>query len=258
LGLQTEIAAIIDRVRGEIGVAVAELPDGQEIQINADKPYRAASVIKVAILYELFRKHEEKGLDLDALHRVDERNISVGGGVIRTLHRPVQLSLKDLATLMIIVSDNSATNELIDVTTMEDVNSTMLHLGLQRTILRRKMTGGAGGEPPIDRDNVMSPRDAIALLREIYSAGHLSRKSCDCILGIMKEQQLKQKIPRYLPENVVFAGKTGTLKGVSNDIGILFLRQPVAVAMMCMRLGHSAYGSDAIAAVGNAVYEHYS
>ena len=159
---------------------------------------------------------------------------------------------------MIIVSDNSATNEMIDVVSMEDVNSTMRSLGLNHTALRRKMMGEAGGGFPFDRDNLMSPRDSITLLKEIYSARHLSRRSCDAMLEILKQQQFTEKIPRYLPSNISFAIKSGTVKGVSNDSGIVFLKKPIAISVMCMDLQHSAIGSDAIAAIGRAIYEYYS
>ena len=256
--LESDLVEIVEHSKAKTGLAISELPDGPEIQMHGDDPYRAASVIKVPILYELYRKHERGELDLEDVHSVSEKNISVGSGVIRALHRPLALTLKDLMTLMIIVSDNSATNELIDIAIMEEVNSTMQRIGLRHTLLKRKMMGDAGGEVAFERDNIMSPGDSILLIKDIYSAKHLSRRSCDSILEIMKQQQFKQKIPRYLPEKVVSATKSGTVKSVSNDIGILYLKRPVAIAVMCMDLDHSAHGSDVIASVGRTVYEYYS
>lgn len=258
MGLETAIRRVLDQARGRIGVAVAELPNGAVTEINGDETFRAASVIKVPILYELFRKSEARKLNLDQVHVMSENNICAGSGVIRTLHRPLQLTLKDLATLMIIISDNSATNELIDVVGIDAVNSTMESLALHRTVLRRKMLGDVGGDVPFDKDNVSSPCDLVTLLKEICSAGHLTRRSCESLLEIMKLQQLTNKIPRYLPANLAIANKTGTVKGVSNDAGILFLEKPVAIAVMCMDLEHSAYGSDVIASIGRVVYDYYS
>jgi len=258
MGLETAIRHVIARAKGHVGVVVAELPVGEVTEINGDEAFRAASIIKVPILYELFHKSESRNLDLDQTHVVNERNICTGSGVIRTLHRPLPLTLKDLAILMIIVSDNSATNELIDVAGIDDVNSTMRSLGLHQTVLRRKMLGDAGGDVPFDKDNVSSPRDLVALLNEIYSGSHLSRHSCDSMLEAMKLQQLTNKIPRYLPSNLLIANKTGTVRGVSNDAAILFLKKPVAIAVMCMDLEHSAYGSDVIATIGRVVYDYYS
>jgi beta-lactamase class A len=256
--LEGEVTAIIDGLKGKIGVAVAELPDGPEIMIDAEEPYRAASVIKVPILYELYRKHENGNLNLAATHDVSESNLCLGSGVIRSLHRSLNLTLKDLATLMIIVSDNSATNELIDLVSMKDVNSTMQSIGLRHTTLKRKMLGLAGGDVPYDQDNLMSPSDSILLLKEIYSAKHLTKNSCDSMLDIMKEQQFTENIPRYLPEDVVFAAKSGTVKGVSNDVAVIYLRKAIGISVMCNDLKHYAYGSDAIAKIGRAVYRYYS
>jgi beta-lactamase class A len=258
MGLETAIRHVIDGAKGHVGVAVADLPMGLVTEINGNEAFRAASIIKVPILYELFRKSESRKLDLDQVHVVSERNICTGSGVIRTLHRPLQLTLKDLATLMIIVSDNSATNELIDVARINDVNSSMQSLGLHRTVLRRKMLGDAGGDVPFGEDNVTSPRDLVTLLNEIHNGSHLSRQSCDSILEIMKLQQFTNKIPRYLPSNLPIANKTGTVRGVSNDAAILFLKKPIAIAVMCMDLEHSAHGSDLIASIGRVVYDYYA
>jgi beta-lactamase class A len=257
--LETAIRQVADRVRGRIGVAVAELPTGSVTGINGDETFRAASVIKVPILYELFRKSETQELDLNDVRTLNENNICTGSGVIRMLHRSLQLTINDLATLMIVVSDNSATNELIDVAGIDDVNSTMSSLGLHQTILRRKMLGESGGDVPLNMDNLSSPHDLVALLKIIYSTDqYLSRQSCNSILEIMKLQQLRHKIPRYLPANVSIANKTGTVKGVSNDAAIVFLNRPVAIVVMCMDLEHSSYGSDAIASIGRLVYDHFS
>ncbi|MGA2785296.1 MAG: serine hydrolase [Candidatus Bathyarchaeia archaeon] len=257
MGLETALQNAAAQVRGRIGVAVAELSSGLMTEINSDESYRAASIIKIPILYELFRKSEKQKLDLNGIHPVSESNTCTGSGVIRMLHKPLPLTLKDLATLMIVVSDNSATNEVIDIVGIDDVNSTMERLGLHRTILRRKMLGDAGGNVPFEKDNVSSPRDLVTLLQDIYSANHLTCESCNSMLEIMKLQQLKHKIPHYLPANVQFASKSGTVKGVSNDAAILFLKRPIALAVMCGDLEHSSYGSDSIASIGRLVYEYY-
>ena len=245
MALETAIRHVAGRVKGRIGVAVSEFPNGPLLSINGDEAFRAASVIKIPILYELFRKSDAHTLDFNASHTVSSSNLCTGSGVIRLLHRPLQLTIHDLATLMIVVSDNSATNELIDVAGVAAVNSTMTSLGLNRTILRRKMLGDSGGDVSFDNDNVSSPNDLLNLLRIIHSGERLSKQSSDDLLGIMKTQQLRNKIPRYLPASLPVANKTGTVRGVSNDAAVLYLNnKTVGLVVMSMDLEQSSYGRD--------------
>jgi beta-lactamase class A len=259
MGLEGSLRTIVELQNATIGLSVAELPEGKVVaEINGNIPFRSASVIKVPIIYELFRKSERGLVDVSKMRTVDKSNICVGGGVINALRGPLDFRIEDLATLMIIVSDNSATNELIDVVGVDDVNSTMKELGLKNTVLRRKMLGDAGGTVPFEKDNTMSPHDCIDIMKEIYSGSRLSKQSYDRILEMMKQQKLAYKLPRYLPAGTVFASKGGSVKGVSNDVAIFYFKRPVAVAVMCNEVKHGGYGTDIVAQLGRAVADAYS
>lgn len=256
--LKRSLRTIMDQINAKVGVSVADLNDGHTVvEINEDVPYRSASVIKVPMLYELYRKSEQGLIDLSSIREVKKSNVCTGGGVINALHGQPEFTIEDLATLMIIVSDNSATNELIDIIGMDDVNSTMQDLGLSNTVLRRKMLGEAGGDVPFEKDNTTSPRDCILLLKEIYSGSRLSRSSSDKILNTMKQQKLSYKLPRYLPRGIQVASKGGTVRGVSNDIAIFYLETPVAVAVMCNDLKRDEYAADVVAQMGRAVLDAF-
>jgi beta-lactamase class A len=261
--LERALRAMCEQINAKVGVAVAELNDGGVgktlIEINADSPYRSASVIKVPIIYELYRRAERGQIDLSTVRQVSKYNICPGGGVINALHGKLEFTIEDLATLMIIVSDNSATNELIDIVGMSDVNSTMEELGLKHTALRRKMLGEAGGDVPFEKDNITSPRDCICLLKEIYSGSHLiSRSTSPRILDVMKQQKLSYKLPRYLPRGTQVASKGGTVRGVSNDVAIFYLETPLAIAVMCNDLKYDGYATDVIAQMGQVIFDAYS
>lgn len=255
--LEQEIRSMIESFDGKIGIALKELPNGSGFEINADQPYRAASVIKVPIMHEIFRKSEQGKLDLNSVHKVSDNNIQVGSGVIRSLSS-MPYTIKDLVTLMIIVSDNSATNECIDIATYDGVTSSMKDLGLINTVLVRKMLGQKGGDVSFSQDNTISPKDSILLLEDIYNASTLSRDSCDSILDIMKAQQLRNKLPRYLPVDTESATKGGTVRHVANDIGILYFSKPIAVSILSMDVPHSSYGDDLIAKMSQTIYKYYS
>ena len=249
---------MIENFDGKIGISLKELPNGPGFEINANQSYRAASVIKVPIMHEIFRKSEQGALDLTSVHKVSENNICIGSGVIRSLSPSISYTIKDLVTLMIIVSDNSATNECIDIATFNDVTSSMKNLGLLNTVLVRKMLGQKGGDVSFSQDNTISPKDSILLLQDIYNASTLSRDSCDSMLDIMKSQQLRNKLPRYLPVDTISATKGGTVKGVANDIGILYFDKPIAISILSNDVPHSSYGDDLIAKIAKLIYKYYS
>ena len=258
MSLEEKISQILQRFNGQFGIAIQELPNGPIFKINSDSPYRAASVIKLPIIYELLRLFEAGEINLDSIHEINSNNMMGGMGVISYLNPSLKFTIKDLATLMMIVSDNSATNELIDLVSMDGVNSTMNKLGLSHTVLKRKMLLQHGSDLPFKDDNTMSPSDCITLLRNNYCHSDLSADSCNTILNIMKDQQIKSKIPRYLSDDFVSATKSGELKAVSNDIGIIYHHKDVAISVLSMGLTHTSFGADAIAEISNIVANHYS
>ena len=132
-----------------------------------------------------------------------------------------KLTLRDLATMMVAVSDNSATNVLIDRVGMDNVNSLMSSLGLKHTLLRRKMMDlKAAGE---GRENVSTPREMATLLEQLYRQKVLNKEMTDDFFKVLSTHK-DSWIPRYLPEGLKMANKPGSLEGVRNDSGVIFRR----------------------------------
>ncbi|MFQ6076497.1 MAG: serine hydrolase [Candidatus Bathyarchaeia archaeon] len=220
-----------EKFPGVMGIGVKDLEEGDKILVNGDEVFPIGSSIKIPILIEFFNKAEAGVINLDELLALKEEYTVGGSGVLQELQPgKVTMSLLDYATLMITVSDNVATNILIDIVGMEDVNRTLTRLGLERTKLRRKMMDYEAAKA--GQENVSTPREMIELMDRLYRGKGLSPYVCESTLNIMKKPKLGV-IRASVPDEIPVADKSGGVEGVSCDIGIVFLpRRPYAIAVM--------------------------
>jgi len=167
-----------------------------------------------------------------------------------------RITLRDLATMMVAVSDNSATNVLIDRVGMENVNGLLLDsLGLTHTRLRRKMMDlKAAGE---GRENVSTPAEMMALLDALYRGRVLNKEMTDDFFKMLSTHK-GSFIPRDLPEGLKIANKPGELEGVRNDSGIVFLEiHPYVICVMTTYLRRERDGEEAIINISSAAYRMF-
>ncbi|WP_226658125.1 serine hydrolase [Guptibacillus hwajinpoensis] len=232
-------------------------PDG-EVALQADQPVSSASIIKIAIMLEALRQVDDKQLSLEQVVKIDAVNHVGGAGVITLLSIDHQWTLSDLLKLMIISSDNSATNQLIDLVGERNINHTMKKAGAFHSKLMRKMMDRNALKD--GKDNMMSGKDTAILLREYVSHHLLSEASMEWGIDVLLQQQFKDKFPSKIPsmkENIL-AHKTGELKGVEHDAGILLTTKgPVIYAFLTAGLLENRYGREAIANAGRLLYDFY-
>ena len=196
---------------------------------DPDEPRKAASTIKIAILIALFRAIDAGNLRLDERRPLREADKVPGSGVLKALGAGLPLSLHDLAHLMIAISDNSASNMLIDAVGLDAVNAAIGDLDCTGTVLGRRIYGRAAlpGEP----ENLTTARDLTRLLAAILGNRAASAASCTAMLGYLRGQTHLDRLARHLPESLPYGGKTGTLTGTALDAGIIFApTQAVIVA----------------------------
>ncbi|MDQ1409712.1 MAG: beta-lactamase class, partial [Acidobacteriaceae bacterium] len=250
----------IDRnLDGVLGVAIEDLSTGQKFLLRADSVFPQASSIKIAVLAELYHQaqlsaHGTSGkaklIDLYTVRAADlVKESDIMGGLTPGV---TQITNRDLATMMVAVSDNSATNVLIDRVGMENVNALLDSLGLHNTRLRRKMMDiKAAAE---GRENISTPQEMLTLLEKIYQGKVLDQESTADffkILGTHKDSF----IPRELPDSLQIANKPGELEGVRNDSGIVFLQnRPFIICVMTTYLARERDGEEAIAKISAAAY----
>lgn len=211
----------IERVPGKVSLVACDLERGWEISDRAEIPVTAASVIKLLILAEAFRQFEAGEAHPDELVRVEPESWVGGSGVLRWLRPGLPLTLRDLAVLMVIVSDNTASNLLIDRLSFERINSLARRLGLKQTVLARKFLGRAAQGD--ESENLVCARDLAELLSAL-ELGHIVPEGplLQDLRQILKAQQFRDVIPGRLPAEAVIGNKTGSLPGHVHDAAIIW------------------------------------
>jgi beta-lactamase class A len=261
-----------------MGVALHHLESGEEINLGADQSYPMCSVLKIPVLVEAFRQMGEGRFTLDDRWPLTPAEKNIGSGILTYLQDGLQPTVRDLLTLMIIISDNTATDMVMGRLGVERIDQTMHELGLANIHMAMTIRGifddmlGPAADParlfvdldqhktvpPTRRDgrafsngpdnNVSTPRDMTRLLTLIFRGEVVDRAACDAMLHILLQQQLNARLPLFLPYGVPFAHKTGTLAGIRNDAGILYCTQRSHVAITVFaRWDTASVGDDKVA-----------
>lgn len=252
--LAETLSAIARGLDGVMGYAVVDLDTGHRVAALADTPFPTASSIKIAILYALARQADEGRIALDEPRPVPPAARVGGSGVLQHLTVPA-LTPRDLATLMIVLSDNTATNVLVDMVGREAVNARMQALGLPNIRLRRKMMDAAAQRR--GEQNTATPGELADLLARIHAGDGLSPQARAFIVDTLARPK-SSPLTRALPPGVRAASKSGSLPGVRADAGLVLLeRRPYVLAVMCTYLRDDAEGERAIEAVSRAVYSYF-
>ena len=260
--LESSIREIDHNLDGVLGVAIEDLTTGQQFYLREDEVFPQASSIKIAVLAEVYHQAQLSAegatgkAKLSDLYTVNASDLVPDSDIMQGLTPYVtRITNRDLATMMVAVSDNSATNVLIDRVGMENVNGLMGSLGLTHTRLRRKMMDvKAAGE---GRENVSTPREMMTLLEQIYRGKVLNREMTADFLKMLSTHK-QSFIPRDLPDGVRTANKPGELEAVRTDSGIVFAQnRPYVICVMTTYLRNERDGEDAIARISSAAYRMF-
>ena len=255
--LAATIADIDQNLDGVLGVAIEDLTTGQTYFLRPDEVFPQASSIKIAVLAELYRQSQaQQGAKLADLYTVQASDMVPDSDIMLGLTPGVtRVTNRDLATMMVAVSDNAATNVLIDRVGMENVNRLMDTLGLSHTRLRRKMMDLKAANE--GRENVSTPREMMTLLDGIYR-GKMLNKDMTADFFKMLSTHKDSFIPRELPPDLQIANKPGELEGVRNDSGIVFVpNRPYVICVMTTYLRSERPGEEAISRISAAVYSTF-
>lgn len=254
--LEATIQEVDRNLDGVLAVAILDLSTGQKYLLHADEVLPTASSIKIAILAEFYHQVQQGKLKFSDLYTLQQADIVGGSGIAGALTPgTTRLTLRDVAALMISVSDNSATNIIIDRVGMENVNTLLDSLGLTHTRLRRKMMDlKAAGE---GRENVATPREMMTLLEDLYRGKVLNKQLTEDFFNLLSVHK-ESYIPRELPEDLRVANKPGELEGVRNDSGIVFTgKRPFVISVMTTYLRREKDGGEAIIRIANAAYHMF-
>lgn len=237
---------------GVVGVTLVG-PDGATFSHNGDRRFGAASTVKIPLMVTIYRQIDRGERTLDSQYVLRDEEKAAGSGVLLHLHEGLDLTLEDLIYLMISISDNTATNILIEMAGMDTVNEVIGSLGMERSTLARKMQGKPA--EGVQRENWATPNDYITALRAILEKRAASPESCDRMVAMLEKQQNTKRISRYLPEGpgIRWGSKTGSVKGVTNDVGFITTdKGTLLVSVFCENLPDQHVGEQFIGDVSRA------
>ena len=221
----------IRRFPGDVGFYYRVLGEDRVWTHNPDLPLIAASVIKLPIMVTAFRDSLAGSLDLNEAIVVKPEEKMPSCGALTYLHDGLQVTLLDLITLMIIVSDNTAANMLIDRLTPAHVNRTMEALGIPGVALRRRLFDMAMSRRGIQ--NTVTARGIGTLLERMATGSLLGGETDRRMVDILLNQQMNGKLPFFLhSQNTRCAHKTGEDDNLTHDAGIVYAEKPFVICML--------------------------
>jgi len=254
--LESTINDVDHSLDGVLGVAILDLTGGQKFLLHADEVFPQASSIKIAVLAELYHQAQSGKLKLNDLYTVQTSDLVPDSDIMGCLTPGVtRITLRDLATMMVAVSDNSATNVLIDRVGMENVNGLMSSLSLTHTRLRRKMMDLKAASE--GRENISTPGEMMVLLENLYRGKVLNKEMTEDFFKVLSTPK-SSFIPRDLPEGLKIANKPGELEGVRNDSGVVFIeKRPYVICVMTTYLQRERDGEEAVSRISLAAYRMF-
>jgi len=250
VALDTKLQAIAAAHHGRVTLFARNLRTGQTAAIAPDELVKTASVIKLGILLDAAEQIRSSKAALDEKLVLEKRNQVAGSGVLTVLDTPLALTLKDTLTLMVVVSDNTATNMAIDRLGLAHINATIRAAGLKDTYLYKKVFVPPSGPMPEDQPKFglgkTTAREMAGLMERIATC-RLSLdggpalpgdgKICGALLHMLRSQQDRNSLPRYLEtldtgeHGSAIANKTGALDAVRNDVALIATKAgPVVIA----------------------------
>jgi beta-lactamase class A len=292
MSLKEAVSRPAEGLKGTLGASVRHLGTGESANLNGDRLFPTASVFKLPVIVEFYRQVERGMLSLDDKVMLREADKVPGSGILKELSEGLEVSLRDLLSLMMIMSDNTATDLVAARVGFSNVNRTLRELGLARTSVTRycrellfdlvglnglpteEMTLGryeeareAGGSGPtwslgVEDNDVTTPDEMNRLLELIAGGEAAAKDSCDAILSVMAKCQTgPARMPKYLPMRAVrLERKTGSLPGVRNDVGLVTIRETgERYALSCFTMGaEDVYAAEeAIAQISLNVYNYF-
>ncbi|MGI8644129.1 MAG: serine hydrolase [Thermomicrobiales bacterium] len=291
--IDTRFAAQVDRILdgldGTVGVAARDFTSGRALSYQPGEVFPTASTFKVPLLYALYRLADAGEIDLARRVTIETHHRVPGSGVLQDLDPGIVPTIRDLAVLMTTVSDNLATDLLYDLVGRDRLAAEIARLALAQTSIPFGCRGifcHATGLDPDDlattygalrdalkngprnmdsiayaadaRNDTSTPADMVAMLAAIEAGDGISAASREAMIDILKRQKYNTIIPLHLPEETDVAHKTGSLRGIRNDVGIVYAPTgPYAIALMAKGLADEVEGSRRLAELSRIAWETF-
>lgn len=253
--LKDDILNCFDGMSAKVSIVLKDLlKEEAMLELDAARVVPSASTIKILIMIEALKQIMEGRISLDEMVFVKSYE-RVDFSIISELDVACY-SIRDLITLMIIISDNTATNVLIDILGYDNINAQAERMQLKGTALNRKMMDFEAARQ--GRQNLTTARDMAYMMEALYKGRILDRNMCDLALNILKRQKHKDLLKRYIAEDIVVAHKSGDLENLNHDIGIFYLPDAVyLLGVFVTEAESNVLAKHIIGKVSETVYEHF-
>lgn len=255
--LEQKLEQEISRFHGEAGVAIKDLQTGWEFTHNQERLFPSASLAKVPIMAACFLAARQGRLNLDAGVKLRSRDKVSGSGVLKSMRQGAVFSTEELIGLMIYNSDNTATNMLTNLLGMDYLRQCFRAFGLKQTNLARKIADFRARKRGLE--NFTTAADMAYLLENIYRRRLVDTEVSTACLRLMQLQRINDRIPKYLPDKISVAHKTGLERGICHDAGIVFT--PKGNFLICVLTRHKNHNSrpskELIARLARYTYAYF-
>jgi beta-lactamase class A len=243
-------------LNGVMGVALLDLTSGEQYLLRGDETFPQASSIKITVLANLYLQDQKGTLHLNDLYTVNAADLVPDSFIMGGLTPGItKITLHDLATMMVAVSDNSATNVLIDRVGFDNVNFMLESLGMHSTRLRRKMMDLNAAKQ--GNENIATPREMMTLLADIYQGKLLDPAHKDAFFKMLATGK-NSPIRQAVPDAVVAADKPGELEAVRADSGVVFAQnRPFVICVMTSYDQDENAANATIGRIAKAAYEYF-
>lgn len=253
--LKEVIVKKLKNVKLEYSIYIKDLKNGTLCTINSDKKVPAASIIKLYVMAAAFNCVEAKKISLNERITVKKEE-KVPYSIVTLLDDEDTFTLKDLIVLMIIQSDNTATNKIIDMVDMTYINNFIQQEGFKSTVLQRKMMDSLARKN--GRENYTSAEDVAVLLEKIYLGKLINKKYSYIMEEILSNQLDHSMMRRNLSDKLTIAHKSGDLEGIKHDDGIVYTDFGEYIFVMhTWKASSDNYARNIIGDVSSHVYNYF-
>ena len=256
--MRDKLEALRECLKGRVGYIIESSDGLTNLRENERCVFPSASIIKLAILWAVFRRVAEGRASVSDTAAMRYEDIVGGYGILKDLHPGIELTVGDMCSLMICYSDNVATNMLIDRFGIGYINEEVRSCGLTDTELNRKMMDSEAKAKGLD--NYTSPLDVVNLLKLYLDSNRISKPLREEMTGILLRQFCNNFQAHFMPEGFRFAHKTGDLPGTLHDVGVLSPPSGQAhfIAVMCDGLDRNEDGLRFLNEAGSVIFSHLS
>jgi beta-lactamase class A len=256
--VSVRLEAELAKLQGESSLCVKGLVNSESFGVRERKVFRSYSSIKTAIMAEVFRRHEAGVLSLDQRVPVANGPKADGSSVLKEMQPGVELTVRDLCMLMMIVSDNVATNLCIELAGgFEGVNGFMASVGMEQSTLRRKMLGR--GVDFLSCENQITARDLVHLYDLIANGQAGSVDNCLDMITILRRVQHRQSLGMFLPAGTLQGAKGGGGPGLSIAAGLVWTpKGPFAICICAHGWRHPIEPQYRMARITRIAYDYFS